>query len=212
MFIYLDETFNLIKGTKNQFMAIAGFSVENPHDMARWYQKVKRKALPKKYSAKEFKSTNAFSEIYILPEIFSNSYPIPKIKIGAVIQHKNILGQEFYYKNKFNYDKLYLELAKKLLLDNWHYKDRNITIITLDTFKTKTINKTEISSTLQVELKFKHPNHNFHVGFGTSEEKNLQFADQICGIVNKSAKDNQEPLIKLSKIVETNIIKDPFKH
>lgn len=212
MFIYLDETFNLEKGAKNQFMAVAGFSVDNSHDSARWYQKVKRKSLPKKYSAKEIKSTNAFSEIYILPEIFSNSYHIPKIKIGAAIQHKNILGQEFYYKNELNYDKLYLELAKKLLLYNWHYKDKNITIITLDTFKTKTINKIEIAHSLQTELKLKNPNHNFHVGFGTSEEKNLQFADQICGIINKYAKGNRKMFNKFSQLTEIKIIKDPFSH
>lgn len=210
MYIYIDETFELEKGKKNQFMAVAGFAASNPYDVAKWYQKVKRKALPKRYAAKEIKSTNAFSDIYILPEIFSNKWPIPKVEIRATVQYKKILRKEFYYKGELNYDLLYVELTKNLLLQGWQYMDRDITIVTLDTFKTKTIHKEGIAHALQTELKLQNPDSNFRVTFGTSEEKNLQFADQICGIVNKFALGDKERLARLENLTEVKIVKNPF--
>lgn len=213
MFIYIDETFNLEKGKKDQFMAVAGFSTFNPQDVSRWYQKVKRKSLPKKVNPRELKSTDRLSSTNILPKIFSNDYKIPQIKVGAVIQYKKSVSHNFYHKGQLNYDKLYLELVRKLLEKTWKYEDKEIVIVTLDTFITKTINKEDIVHSLKTELKLKNPGSNFNISFGTSEEGNLQFADQICGIVHKFAKNEDSELIgKLKSLVKVRIIKNPFEY
>lgn len=60
MYIYLDETFNIEKGTSNQFLAIGGFGSHDPSLSAKWYKRLKKKSLPKGNASGEIKSTNAF--------------------------------------------------------------------------------------------------------------------------------------------------------
>ncbi|MEI6266626.1 MAG: DUF3800 domain-containing protein [bacterium] len=202
MFIYIDETFNLEKGTKNQFMAVAGFSTANPGETAKWYKKVKRKALPASYPKGEIKSSNALSDLYILPYIFSPECPAPEITVFAASQSKNLLSQKYYYKSKLVYDRLYINLVKKVLLESSKtFKREKVTIVTLDSFKTKLINKEGLSRTIETELKLEYPESDFRIDFGTSEEANLQIADQICGIIHSHLYGNKKTLTKLGKKV-----------
>lgn len=210
MYIYIDETFNLEKGTKNQFLAVAGFSTPNTIEAAKWYQKVKKKALPKKYNGKEMKSTDRLINKYILPKLFSSNIELPNIKISAVIQYKNNLPQSYYYKNELNYDLLYLEVVKKLLRKSWSYKDKEIIIVTLDTFKTKTLRKAIIANKITTILESKYPHNHFEIIFGTSEERNLQLADQICGIINRYVKGDKKYYQKIRKTFGIKIIKNPL--
>jgi hypothetical protein len=191
-------------------MALAGFSVANQTESARLYKKLKKKSLPKKAVPKEIKSTNTFSDLYILPKLLSVEYSIPNIKIGIVLQEKRELGQDYYFKGKLNYDKLYLNLVRTLLLNTWKYVDREVVIVTLDTFTTKRISKQNISETIKTELKLKNPNVNFDVRFGTSEIENLQLADQICGIVHKKVFGRDDYFNKMKKVYPVKFEKNPL--
>lgn len=104
-----------------------------------------------------------------------------------------------------------MDLAKHLLVEVCRDKKKEkIIIITFDTFKTKLINKGNIASTIETELKLKYPNSNFQVTFGTSEEANLQFADQICGVIHRFAFGDKSNYSKLKKILKHKTIKNPF--
>lgn len=210
MFVYIDETFNLTKGRKNQFMAIAGFAVMNPSESAKAYKRLKKKGLPKSAVAKEIKSTNAFSELYILPKLLSKEHKIPNIEVGIVLQYKATLKHHYFEKEKLNYDRLYLDLVKLLLTKAWKYIDKDIVIVTLDTFATKRINKEDIAGAIQAELKLQNPGVNFNVRFGTSEIENLQIADQLCGIVHKHLAGNKDYLICLKNLYDVKELIDPF--
>ncbi len=210
MYIYIDETFQLKTGTRGQFMAIGGFSVMDSEASAKSYKKLKKKCLPKKSNFKEVKSTNSFSELYILPRLLKREHMIKDIEIGIVKQQKSNLRQDYFRGNLLNYDKLYLDLVKHLLSCAWNYIDKDITIITLDTFKTKTINKADIAGTIQAELKLRNPGVNFNVRFADSVMENLQLADQICGIVYKEHVHGKDYLTNLKEIYLVNEIIDPF--
>jgi hypothetical protein len=212
MFIYIDETFQLKRGSRGQFMAVAGFAVINPVDCAKAYKRLKKKCLPKGSSLGEIKSTNSFSELYIIPALLSEKHMVEDIQIGIVSQQKSNLNYQYYRHGELNYDMLYLELVKHLLLNCWDYIDRDVTIITLDTFSTKTINKADIAGAIQAELKLQNEGVNFNVRFGDSiSENNLQLADQICGIVYKSRVHNKDFKENLENKYSVKEIIDPFK-
>jgi hypothetical protein len=207
MFIYIDETFNLEKGTKNQFMAVAGFSTANPVETARCYKKVKRKSLPLSYPKGEVKSTNALSELYILPYILSPECRMPQFAVFAASQSKNLLPQKYYYKGKLVYDRLYINLVKQLLLESSRaFIHEKVTIVTLDSFKTKLINKEGLARTIETELKLEYPESDFRIDFGTSEEANLQIADQICGIIHSQLYGKGSSLAELGKKVDIHYL------
>jgi len=210
MYIYIDETCELTKGHKSQFMALAGFAVANPTESVRLYKKLKKKSLPKKAVPKEIKSTNSLSDLYIIPKLLAVEYSIPNIEIGVAMQEKRELGQGYYFKGKLNYDKLYLNLVKTLLLNTWKYVDKEVVIVTLDTLTTKRISKQNISETIKTELKLKNPNVNFDVRFGTSEIENLQLADQICGIVHKKVFGKVAYFNKMKKVYPVKFVRNPL--
>lgn len=204
MYIYLDETFNLKKGSKNQFLAIAGFSTNNPKQISKLFDRIKKSSLPKKLSGREIKSANILAEKLIKPKLFPALLNFD-IEIYCCTQQKNLLSNIYFPKQKLNYDKLYLDLLSDLLVNQWHYRDQKIIILTLDTFKTKKINKQKISQTLMISLKEKYPKINFQINFVSSAgELNLQLADFICGIFYDRVLQNE----KWFKIVKSKVIKN----
>jgi hypothetical protein len=62
MYIYLDESFSLRRGKKNQFLIIAGFATQNPKKIAKIYKRIKRHTLPRKFVNLEIKSTNPIAD------------------------------------------------------------------------------------------------------------------------------------------------------
>jgi hypothetical protein len=213
MYIYLDESFSLKKGEKNQFLIIAGFATQNPKAIAKIYKRIKRHTLPKKFINLEIKSTNPIADRALKPKLFSELNKTD-IQIYAISQLKNQLPKEYFDKEKLLYEKLYLDLLNYLLVNEWNYFDNKIVIVTLDTFKPKQLKRGDIINLLKKELKNKYPEKNFLISFESSAKfLTLQLADQICGVFYQLLQENQtwfkmiEP--KLKKIV-TNPL-SPYK-
>lgn len=182
MYIYLDETFNLKKGTKNQFLAIAGYETQDPKKLIKLFLKIKSAKLPKKWIGSEIKSANIVAEKLIKPYLFQKLSDTD-ISIYSNLQYKNYLPRKYFKNEVLNYDLLYLDLLKDLLTRRWSFKDNKIIILTLDTFKTKKISKREIISSLKTDLALKYPNKTFDITFESSASfLNLQIADFVCGI------------------------------
>lgn len=213
MYIYLDESFSLKRGEKNQFLIIAGFATQNPKKIAKIYKRIKRHTLPKKFVNIEIKSTNPIADYALKPKLFSELNKTD-IQIYAISQLKNQLPKDYFDKDKLLYEKLYLDLLNYLLVNEWNYFDNKIIIVTLDTFKPKQIKRGDIINSLKKELKNKYPDKHFSISFENSAKfLTLQLADQICGVFYQLLQENQtwfkmiEP--KLKKIV-TNPL-SPYK-
>ena len=191
-------------------MAIAGFAVMNANESAKSYKRLKKKCLPKGFRTQEIKSIDRLSERFIIPGILSPEHKIKDISMAVVTQQKSTLHHAYFKKGKLHYDRLYLDLAKALLLRGWRYIDKDIVIVTFDSYITKSINKAEFSGSLQTELKFQNPDVNFTVRFGTSEIENLQLADQICGIVHKNHSIKKAYYRRLKQVYEVREIIDPL--
>lgn len=192
MYIYLDETFNLKKGTKNQFLAIAGYSTENPRSLVKIFAQVKKSKLPNRLSNSEIKSTDRIAEKLVKPFLFPQIAQTD-ISIYCNLQHKNSLPSRYYRKDKLNYDQLYLDLLFDLLIKRWQYQDSEIIIMTLDTFKTKKIDKSKIIKHLKEDLKKKYPKKNFQINFESSASSlNLQLADFICSVFYDKVLGNKQ--------------------
>lgn len=190
MRIYLDESFQLKQGEENQFLLIAGFATPEPKRIAKVFNKIKKHTLPKKLSLQEIKSTNIIADRAFKPKLFQEINK-EEIQIYAITQLKNQLPHNYFYKGNLAYDKLYLDLLKTLLINEWDYQDEKIIITTMDTYRPITHKRGDIISTLQNELSKKYPNKHFRIQFQTSELLNLQLADQICGIFYQLMQENQ---------------------
>jgi len=181
MYIYLDETFNLKKGSKNQFLAIAGFSPSKPKDLAKRFNTLKRLKLPRSYRNIEVKSTDRITNKSFKPTLLKQIAQ-RDIEIYCNIQFKNQLPLKYFRQNKLDYDLLYLDLLTDLLAQRWRYDDNKVIIITLDTFQTKRIDKGNIIHLLRMDLVKRYPSKHFTIYFETSADyPNLQIADFICG-------------------------------
>lgn len=120
MYIYLDETFNLKKGSKNQFLAIAGYSTNNPRDLAKKLIQIKKSKLPNRLSDTEIKSSDRISDKLIKPFLFQQIKQ-SDVSIYCNLQNKNKLPAKYYHKDTLNYDRLYLDLLHDLLINRWKF-------------------------------------------------------------------------------------------
>ena len=204
MYIFLDETFQLKRGAQNQFLVIAGFATSDPARIAKVFNRIKKHTLPKKLSTREIKSTNPVADRAFKPKLFQQLQS-EDVQIYAITQLKNQLSHDYFAKDRLLYDKLYLDLLKILLVNEWDYHDEKVIITTMDTYRPKFITRGDIISTLQSELTKKYTDKQFRIQFQTSELLNLQPADQICGVFYQLMQDNQKwfEMIKpkLKKIV-----------
>lgn len=204
MHIYLDESFQLKRGVENQFLIIAGFATSNPERIAKLYNRIKKHTLPKKLRTQEIKSTNPIADRAFKPKLF-HELQEEDIQIYAITQLKNQLPHGYFSKDQLLYDKLYLDLLQILLVKEWDYRDENIIITTMDTYRPKTMRRADIIDALHTDLARKYPDKYFRIQFHTSEFLNLQLADQICGVFYQLMQNNQKwfEMIKpkLKKIV-----------
>lgn len=204
--IYLDETFNLKRGTKNQFFALAGFSTRKPKETAKFFNRIKKSTLPKRLKNREIKSTDRLAG-RLKSKLFE-SLPKTEIEIYAIRQAKELLPQEYFYKNKLDFDQLYFNILAHLIKNEWDFGENRIIIVILDSFKTKTMLKKIIIERLKNQLVQKYPNKEFLIAFESSATiLNLQLADQIASIFQlnpeKQEKENWLKLIEknLKKLV-----------
>jgi len=203
-YIFLDESFQLKRGVQNQFLIIAGFATSEPERIAKIFNRIKKHTLPKKLRNREVKSTNPLADRAFKPKLFQQLQG-EDVQIYAITQLKNQLSHDYFAKDQLLYDKLYLDLLKILLVNEWDYRDEKVIITTMDTYRPKVIKRGDIISTLQTELAMKYPDKHFRIQFQTSELLNLQLADQICGVFYQLMQDSQKwfEMIKpkLKKIV-----------
>lgn len=190
MHIYLDESFQLKTGAQNQFLIIAWFETSDPKRIAKLFNRIKKHTLPKKISNQEIKSANVIADRAFKPKLFREINK-EKINIYAITQLKNHLPHTYFYKGELQYDNLYLDLLKILLVHEWDYQDNDIIITTMDIYRPRKLKRGDIVKTLKKELTKKYPNKHFHIQFQTSELLNLQLADQICGVFYQLMQKNQ---------------------
>lgn len=190
MHIYLDESFQLKRGTDNQFLTIAGFETTDPRRLAKLFNRIKKHTLPKRLTNQEIKSTNILADRAFKPRLF-NRLNQEDIHIYAITQLKNQLPPAYFFKGDLQYDKLYLDLLKILLVQEWDYRDHDIIITTMDMYRPAKLKRGVIIETLEEELVKKYPDKYFRIQFQTSELSNLQLADQICGVFYQLMQENQ---------------------
>ncbi|HEX9722450.1 MAG TPA: DUF3800 domain-containing protein [Candidatus Paceibacterota bacterium] len=204
MYIYLDESFQLKRGTENQFLIIAGFATSDPARIAKVFNRIKKHTLPKKLITREIKSTNPLADRAFKPKLF-RELQAEDVQIYAITQIKHQLPHDYFAKDQLLYDKLYLDLLKILLVNEWDYHDEEIVVTTMDTYRPRLLKRGDIISVLQSELAQKYPDKHFRIQFQTSELLNLQLADHICGVFYQLMQNNQKwfEMIKpkLKKIV-----------
>lgn len=190
MYVFLDESFQLKTGTENQFLTIAGFSTNSPKRIAKIVNRIKKHTLPKKLREQEIKSTNPVADRAFKPKLFQTLND-EDVQIYAITQLKNQLPPDYFHKGTLIYDKLYLDLLKILLVREWDYRDDQIVITTLDTYRPKSVKRGDIINALHISLKNQYPEKHFRIQFHTSELLTLQLADQICGIFYQLMQENQ---------------------
>jgi len=190
MHLFLDETFQLKRGMEDQFLVIAGFSTNDPKRIAKIVNRIKKHTLPKKLRGQEIKSTNPVADRVFKPKLF-RALNNEDVQIYAITQLKGQLPRDYFYKGKLLYDKLYFDLLNILLVKEWDYRDNQIVITTLDTYRPKSLTRGEIIDRVHNALKEKYPDKFFRVQFQSSELLTLQLADQICGVFYQLMQENQ---------------------
>ncbi len=209
MYIYLDESFNLKKGEKNQFLIIAGFATQNPKKIAQIYKRIKKHTLPKKLVNQEIKSTNPVGNRALKPRLFSELNKTD-IQIYAIYQLKNQLSRHYFHKEKLLYDKLYTDLLSYLLLNEWSYFDDKIVIVTMDSFSSSKIKKGDIINSLKEKLENKYSGKKFFISFEDSAKfLTLQLADHFCGVFYQLLQENQT-WFKMIKPKLRKIVSNPL--
>jgi hypothetical protein len=106
-----------------------------------------------------------------------------------VKQDKKIIPFKYWQKDMLNYEKLYVDLLIKLLIDKWDLQGREQISVILDNFKTKIISKVQMIKKVRHAFGQKYPGKFFKVRFADSAgDFNLQIADFIVGTYFKNFK------------------------
>lgn len=210
MHIYLDESFQLKKGIKNQFLLIAGFAARDPKRIAKLYNRIKKHAIPKRMSTQEIKSTNPIADRAFKPRLF-RELAEEDVQFYAITQLKDQLPYDYFSKGALLYDRLYFELLKVLLVKEWDYQDEGIVITTMDSYRPFRMKREEIITAITKELTVTYPGKYFRIQFLTSELLNLQLADQICGVFYQLMQENQT-WFDMIKPKLKKIVVNPLSH
>lgn len=191
-YIYLDEAYNLTPGAKNQFIILGGFGTSEPKRVANAHKKIRKLVLKQKQLGTEIKSFDRLAVEKLIPKIFKTLKDIDVV-IYIIYQDKKVIPRQYYYKEKLNYERLYLEMLTILLRDEWKLKGQKQITVTADTFKTK-MDKEKIIEKVLLSLKEQYPEKHFGLQFSDStSDLNLQVADFIVGRFFRGIKQGYTP-------------------
>lgn len=211
MFIFLDESYNLKRRGKKQFISINGFTVLDEKSLFKKWRAYRKFLLHKK---RRIHATDTFFDKF-RPKVL-NLIERPDINLMTafqVLQEIPALPSKEYFKNnKLNFDKIYLdlvlELLKKLNLDEY----REVTI-TIDNRQYQKNYLGKIGFQKEVlnflETTYSQTRFSFVIQPSTSNIL-LELADFISNIFYRAYLSDDEEFFKnlKSKIIQ---IKNPLK-
>lgn len=191
-YIYIDETYNLTPGSRNQLIVLGGLGTSDPKKVAKTYKKIRKFTLKSRQLGTEIKSFDRIAIKKLIPKVFKALIGLDVV-IYVIRQDKKFIPLEYYQKDELNYEKLYLDLLIKLLRDEWGLEKYNQVTVIVDTFKTKTISKDEMFKKTYLAFKQKYPDKYFKMRFANSTgDFSLQIADFIVGSFFRAFKGGKD--------------------
>jgi len=185
LYLYFDEAYNLQPESENQFLLIGGFATKYPELLIKHFQRIKRYTLPKQWKPKEIKSSNRLFDKKLKRGVIKIFRQF-RSHLFIISQDKDTLSYNYFTRHKFNYDKLYLDLLKRLLLYEIMFQGETEITVMLDNFTPQFIPKEDMKKTLQTEFNKICPDMSLEIDFGHSHQVTLlQVADFVCGIFYK---------------------------
>ncbi|MBU4421368.1 DUF3800 domain-containing protein [Patescibacteria group bacterium] len=113
MNIYLDESYNLQREKGKQFISINGFAVLNDKILRKSWKKIRKEYLSRK---KRIHATDSHFEPLRKPSIkLICRHDVSALSVFQIIQQ--ISNKDYFTTNKIQFEKIYLELLKKLLAE-----------------------------------------------------------------------------------------------
>ncbi len=210
IFIYLDESYNLKDSDKKQFISINGFSVVDEKSLFKKWREFRHPfALKRKrIHAKE----RFFDKLRIKVLKLIRKQNLMVLSVFQVLQNFPFKGNNYFYKGKLNFDKVYydliIELLKKLNLGNYQK-----VIITIDgqQHKAGSLGKKSFKKEVLDFLKKEYNKTQFSFELQPSSSNILlEIADFISNILYRAYIKNNQKFFQ-DKNLKITQIKNPLK-
>ena len=210
MYIYLDESYNLKDRSKKQFISINGFAVLDERNL---FKKWKEYRYPFVGKRRIHANDSTFNDLRIKTLKLIGRPDLSLLSVFQIVQDISFEKEKkYFYKNKFNFDKIYFDLLKALFAKLKFDEYRNIKII-VDSRKCKggLLARQAFKKDISCFLADKHPQTNIKFKIqSSSTDVLLEFADFISNIFYRAYIEDDEKFFENLKFRMVQI-KNPLK-